>query len=486
VVIVTPHVMQIRSELSLAFDDWYFRKSGKHARIVWNTPGGTSEILKSLQAQYSAAIKNGDIKPDGTCKPGVIPIDLALGGGSYDHGRIKKGVTVKMADGKDVTLSMSVPAGFTKETLESWFGENKIGAQNLYDPEQYWIGTALSSFGIVFNRDTCRSLHVPEPTSFEDLCRPELYGMVALADPRQSGSVATTLDAILSAYGWDRGWQVLREMSANTRYFTNSSTKPPIDVGAGEAAMGLAIDFYGRNQAESVSLPGQDPATARVGFCDPKGTVYIDADPVSLLRGGPNPALARSFIEFALSLQGQALWNFPNAHDSRAAANPKDDSGSPLGPQESNLRRLPVRREIYTKYWDQLTDKVNPYQLASTNKSKGWRDAIAPMMAAFAIDTATEQRAAWAAIIKAGSDTTFPPDVLAAMRKAFLSWPTHTFPDGSTAAFSETSLKSIVDSWKDAQKKNPGQMTRWQIGYVEYYRQTSGQIVKLADSRQIR
>ena len=45
--------------------------------------------------------------------------------------------------------SMSAPAGFTQERLDGWYGENAIGAQHLYDPDQHWLGTALSGFGIM-------------------------------------------------------------------------------------------------------------------------------------------------------------------------------------------------------------------------------------------------------------------------------------------------------------------------------------------------
>ncbi|MBC7816070.1 MAG: extracellular solute-binding protein, partial [Planctomycetaceae bacterium] len=269
------------------------------------------------------------------------------------------------------------------------------------------------------------------------------------------------------------------DMGANTRYFTNSSTKPPIDIGAGEAAMGLAIDFYGRNQAESITLPGQDPATSRVGYCDPKGTVYIDADPVSLLRGGPNPALAREFIAFTLSDEGQALWNFPHKGDPRNGKNPKTRDGRVMGPLQSNLRRLPVRREIYAKYWDYLTDPVNPYQLATTNKPKGWRNAIAPMMAAFSIETADEQRDAWRSLIRAKADPRFPKETLDQMETLFYSWPDHTPADGVKLAFSEANIKKILDSWKDATEKNPGQIVRWQIGYVDYFRTTYRRVTEL-------
>ncbi len=68
---------------------------------------------------------------------------------------------------------------------------------------------------------------------------------------------------------------------------TNVSTKPPIDVGQGECAIGLAIDFYGRGRGQAISEIGADPRAGRVGCVDPAGSVYVDADPVSVLRAGP-------------------------------------------------------------------------------------------------------------------------------------------------------------------------------------------------------
>ena len=63
-VIVTPHVQQIRSEFGAAFDTWYFSRTGQHVMVDWRTPGGTSEIVRQLQSVYIAAIKNGRFETD--------------------------------------------------------------------------------------------------------------------------------------------------------------------------------------------------------------------------------------------------------------------------------------------------------------------------------------------------------------------------------------------------------------------------------------
>ncbi len=432
-VIVTPHVPQIRDEFARAFEAWHLRETGVPVRIDFRVPGGTSDIIKQLQAQYNAAIRAGLITADGAAEPGTIPIDLMFGGGSYDHGRLAKGDGVTMRieeDGETRTINipMSVPAGFEQSQLDEWYGPNQIGAQQLYDPQQYWLGTALSSFGIVYNKDVLARLGVEPPKDFTSLTDPTLRGWVVLADPRQSGSIATTFDSILSYYGWDKGWRILREMSANTRYFTNSSTKPPIDVSQGEAAMGLAIDFYGRGQSQAVVPPGGDPRDSRVGYIDPAGSVYIDADPVSILRGGPNPDLARSFVAFTLTPEAQALWQFPATSTPRGKDNPTGVDGQPMGPVEYELRRMPVRRIMYDRYFPHMIDRVDPFALASKTEPRGWRSSLGPMMGAFAIDIADEQRSAWAAIHEAkaaGLDS----DTIDEMESHFYAWPLTTIDD---------------------------------------------------------
>jgi iron(III) transport system substrate-binding protein len=480
-IIVTPHVQQIRSEFAAAFDQWHRRHYGHSVRIDWRTPGGTSEIVKQLQAQYAAAAKSGrfDFASPGhpAAAPEAIGFDLMFGGGSYDHGRLKRGIVVSVG-GVEQRIAISTPPrpqAFAPAQLDEWYRENRIGSELLYDPEQHWFGAALSSFGIVYNRQIVAQLGLPEPRTFEDLADPRYMGWLALADPRQSGSITTALDSILNNEGWERGWRILREMTANSRSFTSSATRPPIDVSAGEAAAGLAIDFYGRGQAQSITRPGE---RSRVGYIDPPGRVYVDADPISILRGGPNPLLARRFVEFCLSEEGQALWQFPalaSRSEGGAAGNPQNEMGEPMGPQRHQLRRMPVRRLMYQKHLSHFIDQVNPFDIASETSVRGWRGAIGPMMGAFAIDIADEQRAAWAALNRARSTPGFPAEQLAEMERLFYAWPPHTMPDGTALEFNESNIERILVSWRDADL-----LARARIDYTKFFRASYRRIQELA------
>jgi ABC-type Fe3+ transport system substrate-binding protein len=472
-IVVTPHVEQIRLEFGAAFNRWHQRLYGSPAAIDWRTPGGTSEIIKQLEAQFDAAARGGRIGADGRAEKGAVGFDLFFGGGSFEHGKMKAVRKAPGASGAPIEYRMGQPAGFTQQQLDEWFGQNKIGVQTLYDPDQYWIGTALSGFGIVYNKDVLKRLGLPEPRSFGDLCDPRYSNMLALADPRQSGSVTTTFESIMNKEGWDRGWRILREMCANARYFASAATRVPVDVSQGEAAAGLAIDFYGRGQAQFTVRPGQDPATARVGYVDPQGAVYIDADPASILNGAPNAELARRFVAFCLSDEAQVLWQMPPR--SHAAGDvtgwPNGPDGRPLGPERYELRRMPVRRAMYEQYGRWFVDKANPFELASDVPGRGWRGAISPMMAAFGADVMPELRAAWAGLnrvrdqVKAGKAS---EGDLAELEAAFYSWPKHRMKDGAEVEFNEANFKAI---YADADKfKDTEHARRTLIAYTKFFR----------------
>ncbi|MFN0010581.1 MAG: ABC transporter substrate-binding protein [Phycisphaerales bacterium] len=580
--IVTPHVEQIRSEFGAAFGRWHQRVYGASVAIDWRTPGGTTEIVRLLQAQYGAAasrivsqirkadpeaLLRTDFSLDPLFTPDTVPIDIMFGGGSFDHNRLKDTnnvslwvalsavprsepatlslpakapelATLDTADPVmvDATIagetlrvrvpaagietggidwraalrvgqpasvrldlarterllgvSMSAPAGFSKAQLDDWFGTNKIGSEKLYDPQQFWLGTALSGFGIVYNRDLLREHGLPIPDAFEKLCDPRYRGLLALADARQSGSVATNYDSVLNKEGWEKGWRILREMSANARYFASASTQPPIDVSQGEAIAGVAIDFYGRGQAQSIQRTGQSAEESRVGYIDPPGSVYIDADPVSILRGGRNPEIARHFVEFCLSEEGQALWQFAARSDPASSGNPRRPGAGGaesaagedrMGPLTSRLRRMPVRRVMYERYLDHFADKTNPFDLASDTPVRGWRTGLIVMMGAFGVDAGEELRGAWDALNKARTDSAFPPDRLAEMTRLFYSFPEHEMvaKDGTTTRvpFTAETYKAISDDtnrWRD-----PVKGTRARIAYTEYFRSTFRKVREL-------
>lgn len=444
-VVVTPHNEAIRHEFSQAFRRWYQARTGRTVGLDWRVLGGTSEIARFLDSEYITAFQNHWVNKLGqpwsaeiqagsqngrlpATAPTVVKearaaflasnvscgIDLFFGGGTYDFA-------------KQATAGRFVPSRILK-THPEWFVDEVI--PQLYAGEEYrdknglWIGCVLSSYGIIYNRDSLKRLGAKaEPTQWDDLTDPRFQGEIALCDPTKSGSIAKafenviqqrmqrrlkalvaaqpggdrkTLEAQAVREGWLEGMQVLQLVGANSRYFTDTSQKPPIDVSVGNCAAGMCIDFYGRAQAEAARRRGE---SERLGYVSPPGGTVSSVDPIGLLRGAPNPEVAELFIEFVLSEDGQRLWN--------------QRPGTPGGPERFALRRLPVRRDYYAhEEWRgyRSDPEDNPFSSRDPLIYRAeWTGGIFREMA-FLIrimcqDTHDELRKAWRAIAAAPEPT---------------------------------------------------------------------------------
>jgi iron(III) transport system substrate-binding protein len=483
-IIITPHNEQIRFEFSRAFNAWHQQQYHQPVNVIWNVPGGTSEIRRMLEAQYSSAILSG-ATPGGNA-------DLVFGGGSFEHSRLKKGVRIVSSDGSERYEPISAPVDFSTQCLGEMYGENHIGDDPLYDKDRFWFGLALSGFGIVFNRDSLASLGLQAPSRWDDLCDPRLINNVALVNPGQSGSITTAFEAILKRNGWEKGWCILHRAGANARYFSGSSLKPPIDVSQGNAAMGVCIDFFGRYESQVVqNMAGEN----RVGYIDPIGGSILDSDPISMLRGAPHPVLAKHFIEFCLSDRGQALWQFPRRGSD---ASPQDE----LGPLQFELRRLPIRRSMYERYADRMIDKVNPFDLVQPveHPSPEYRDFIAPLFAAMVMDTHAQARQAWETIC-AQPEFSSSNGMLAAddvkdsrLRRMLELWelmPRVQGPDHQLLSLSDERVLGAIRAgwlkggWASANlwpgQANPADVLR--RDFADFFRQNYREIVDLGQQR---
>jgi iron(III) transport system substrate-binding protein len=133
---------------------------------------------------------------------------------------------------------------------------------------------------------------------WDDLLNPKLKGQIAQCTPDRSSSSHASYEVILQTYGWEKGWDWLRRLSANTGIFTTRSRDVPNVVAKGEFAVGFAVPSY---MAFAEVLNGYD-----VAFVYPKNA-YVTPEPMAVLKGAPHAKAAHAFVEFMLSEEGQKL-----------------------------------------------------------------------------------------------------------------------------------------------------------------------------------
>lgn len=453
VVVITPHTESIRQEFARAFEDWYLQNTGRTVYVDYRVIGGTSEISKFLDSEFTNSFRNlwekelgrpwtlgiqeafnnpriqldespEDDTPEQLARRTYLGseassgIDVFFGGGTYDFSvQADKGALV------DAGLIERHPSWF-QATGEPGIVPGAIpqtlAGEVFFDESGRWYGAVLSSYGIIYNRDALANLGIEnEPRQWADLADPRYFGQIAVCDPTKSGSMTQAFEMILQQQmqlrlnelrgvpggegasveleeqaireGWDRGMRLIQKISANARYFTDTSQKPNIDVGMGDCAAGMSIDFYGRFQEENILERSGD---TRFGFHTPLGGSTVSADPIGLLRGAKNKDVAVAFIEFVLSLEGQKLWNF--------------QVGVPGGPTTFSLRRPPIRPDLYAPEWNHFRSDsaFNPYHSSGNfTYHREWTgrlfSEIRTIIRICFIDVRQELVGAWEAIIEA-------------------------------------------------------------------------------------
>ncbi|MCG3126867.1 MAG: hypothetical protein CHACPFDD_01722 [Phycisphaerae bacterium] len=369
--IITPHHEGIQKEFEAAF----VKHVGRDLKIRW-IKQGTGELSQLLDAKERAA------------RGSSFDLDVFFGGGVPDH---------QLAATKGYLEKPKLAAG-----VLDGIPRDISGVAN-YDPAGLWYGSALSSFGIIYNKRGLANQGLPEVRSWADLADAKMYSWVIVADPRKSSSVRVTYELVLQKYGWEKGWPMLMQILGNCRSVAVASSAIPNEVAGGDVLAGPCIDFYGYEQ---IARSGADV----LGYVNPAGETAITPDPISMLRKPPHRELADAFISFVLSAEGQRLWVLPAGHSD--------------GPKERALRRLPMRPDVCEKYAGAL-QVDDPYKAAAAGVFMKMDDAlqnrrtalVRDLIGAGLVDQHADLRATWKALIDGG----MKPAALAEWNKPLFS-----------------------------------------------------------------
>jgi iron(III) transport system substrate-binding protein len=372
-VLISPHRDELREEVALAFQDWItaradlFQPKGvdvsRGVEIVWqDIGGGSTQIAKYLESN-----------------PGSTGIDVLFGGGTEPHQRLaEKGLL------EPLQLPEEILARIPKE----------LNGVPLRDPHHRWFGPMLSSFGILYNRRVLDRIRQPLPDNeaggvkdgsqgWAYLASPGMRTWVGAGDPRITGSLHMVYEIILQSHGWEEGFRLLLRLGANTHRFIRDSGSLTREVLNGEVAAAGNLD------ANALGAVSRDPDG--MGFFLPPGETIINPDAVSVLKGAPHPELARAFVEFTLSDEGQQLFLL--------------QPGEPGGPKRFPVGRMSVVPELYERFPPEkrAIGNVNPFTVVNTiryNSDLGFSrfNALNDLFGAVIMDAQPDLAAAWDAL----------------------------------------------------------------------------------------
>lgn len=354
-IIASPHWEGILYEFERAFQEYYLAKTGEEVVVRWRDLGGTSQIEKAINASYTA-------------NPESCSMDILFGGGFDPYGNQK-------------ARGQLHPFRLPEEILQKI--PRELGGFPIVDPDYMFYGAAFSSFGILENRRVVDFVGLPPVDEWRDLTDPRLFGWVSSSDPRKSGSVHMIYEIILQAYGWEKGWAVIYQMSGNVKSFLQNSSAPTKEVSLGEAAYAVSIDINGMTQQAFLG-------SENVRFIIPAEVTVINPDGIGILRGAPNLDVAEEFVTFVMSKKGQSLWMRPVGH--------------PDGAKKFGITRMSILPELYEGDLTDLLVPLNPFKTDigftydSAIGSARW-SVLNALIGQSIIDVHSHLRRAWRAIL---------------------------------------------------------------------------------------
>jgi putative spermidine/putrescine transport system substrate-binding protein len=171
---------------------------------------------------------------------------------------------------------------------------------DLKDPEGRWWTVHVAHIALLVNTQALGD--VPVPKSFADLLKPEYEGLIAYDDPRIHGTSFTFVYGVNALLGGgddlDAGFAYLKQLDANVLKYPKENSYN--DLVRGEIPIWINADGNGLKARHVDQAPIETVIPA-------EGTITMPLV-MGLVKGGPNPEAARSYLDWLLTDAAQKLF----------------------------------------------------------------------------------------------------------------------------------------------------------------------------------
>ncbi len=189
------------------------------------------------------------------------------------------------------------------DIFEEYVAEGNDKLPEMYqNPNGYITSYLLSGSNLLVNTELAAELNL-EIKGYADLLDPALKGKIASADPTASSSAYAQLTNILLAMGGyesDEAWDYVSKLIVQLDgKFTSGSSGVYNGVKDGEYVVGLTYED------PSVELLASGATNVEVVYPE-EGAVWLPAAS-GLVKGGPNPEVAKEFLDWLISDEAQTI-----------------------------------------------------------------------------------------------------------------------------------------------------------------------------------
>ncbi len=156
--------------------------------------------------------------------------------------------------GSEVDIVMALETGYLnkiKDSLEDVSGISTIPYVEGLTPEDngnLWVTWERQAGAIVVNKNVLEKHGLPVPTGYDDLLKPEYKGLIAMPDPKSSGTGYFFYKTWANTMGEEAALAYVDQLYGNLKQFTESGSGPIKLLKQGEVGIGLALTFQAVNE----------------------------------------------------------------------------------------------------------------------------------------------------------------------------------------------------------------------------------------------
>jgi iron(III) transport system substrate-binding protein len=302
----------------------------------------------SVYSALNESTNNAFVDSFKKATPGIEVEILPLAAAGELQTRIR---TEKNAPNADVFIGGSSefhdPLG-KEGLLEPYVSPNAANIDAAYkNPGGNWTGWYLGIFGIVLNKDRWAQEMggKAKPTTWDDLLDPDFQGKLDMPDPVKTGGGYIFLANQVFRFGRDeeRAMEYMRRLHANIGQYVGTAPQGIELVGQGQFLLG---PNWGHDILTAASR-GQP-----VELITPENTAN-EIGAVSIVKGGPNTAAAKVFVDWVLTREAGEL----NVRLSNRLSVLKDVPPAPGAPTLDHVKLVDYDRAWATENKDRLIRK---------------------------------------------------------------------------------------------------------------------------------
>jgi len=284
---------------------------------VWLLSGGAPQmqqkrevklvVITRLAPEEGNALRERFLKSELASRAGIVDVEFRKEDVGKWRSFVESGAVDIFFVGGYAVYSSLCRDGYLEPITNSEIisRASSIGAQMFRDERGNicFLSASRTIFSFTVNNDYLSRYSLPKPRSWEDLASPNFSASLLKEDPAisfptpsKSTTAARTIQLILQKYGWDRGWEILTIIGANSK-IVESSERARDDVALGVSGAAPTVLVYG--------LRAVNASGGKAEFIIAEKGLLPDISPVAIARNTKNKAAAEAFILWLLSDEGQ-------------------------------------------------------------------------------------------------------------------------------------------------------------------------------------